>query len=94
MSTLTLIRATSFCSSHHIADTYIYTLRDYGFIEIIEEENEVFLKPDELPKLEKILRFNRELDINLEGIEVVLQLLDRIEQLQQESQTLKNKLRV
>lgn len=93
MSTVTLIRAATFCKSHQLEDTYIYTLRDYGFIEIVEEENEVFLKPEELPKLEKIVQFNRDLDINLEGVEVVLQLLDRIEGLQRETRILKNRLR-
>ncbi len=94
MSTVTLIRAATFCSSHQIEDNYIYTLRDYGFIEVIEEKEDIFLKPEELPKLEKIVRFNRDLDINLEGVEVVLQLLERIEGLQRETQSLQNKLKM
>lgn len=93
MSTVTLIRAATFCSSHQIEDTYIYTLRDHGFIEVVEEDNELFLKSEELPKLEKIVQFNRNLDINLEGVEVVLQLLDRIEGLQRETRVLRNRLR-
>ena len=57
----------------------MYLLRDHGFINLIEERESVFIKPDELPKLEQIVRFNRDLEINLEGIEVIFNLLERVE---------------
>lgn len=94
MNTKELILAETFCSSHEIAFTYICTLRDHGFIELIEEQEKVFIKPDELPKLEQIVRFNRDLEINLEGIEVIFNLLQRIEGLQEEKRHLKNTIGV
>lgn len=93
MKTEKLILAEAFCSSHEIEFTYIYALRDHGLIELVEEQETIFLKPDELPKLEKIVRFNRDLEINLEGIEVIINLLDRIETLQEETRHLNNKMR-
>lgn len=92
MKTEELILAEAFCSSHEIEFTYIYALRDHGLIELVEEREAVFIKPDELPKLEKIVRFNRDLEINLEGIEVIINLLDRIESLQEETRHLNNRM--
>ncbi|MGB3776272.1 MAG: chaperone modulator CbpM [Leeuwenhoekiella sp.] len=94
MKTESMILAESFCKSHAIEVTYIYALRDHGFIELVEEQETVFLKTEELPKLEQIVRFNRELEINLEGIEVIIHLLNRIENLQEETRHLKNTLSV
>jgi hypothetical protein len=49
---------------------------------------------EELSKAEKIVRLYKDLDINLEGIEVINQLLYRIEILQGEIISLKNRLRL
>jgi hypothetical protein len=94
MKTEELILAEAFCRSHEIEFTYIYALRDHGLIQLVEEQEAVFIKPDELPKLEKIMRFNRDLEINLEGIEVIINLLNRIEILQEETRYLKNTINV
>ena len=47
---------------------------------------------EELPRLERIVRLHDELDINLEGIDVINYLLQRIEEMRQEIITLKNQL--
>ncbi|WP_051907846.1 chaperone modulator CbpM [Flavimarina sp. Hel_I_48] len=94
MKTEALILAETFCSSHEIEFTYIYTLRDHGFIDLIEEQETVFIKPEELPKLEQIMRFNRDLHINLEGIDVIMNLLNKIQGLQEEKRTLKNRVNI
>lgn len=89
MNTNELILAKNFCTSHGLEFTFMYTLQDFGFIELIEEQENIFIKPEQLPRLEQIVRFNRDLEINLEGIEVIMQLLSRIENLQQETRQLK-----
>lgn len=94
MSTGELILAKNFCTGHGLEITYVYKLQEFGFIELIEEQEDIFIKPEELPRLEKIVRFNRELEINLEGIEVIMQLLHRVEELQKETAALKNKMQL
>jgi len=59
-------------------------------ISIIEETK--FIEADQLRELERMVRFYYELNINLEGIETITHLLQRIDTLQQELITLKNKL--
>ncbi|MFZ0282862.1 MAG: chaperone modulator CbpM, partial [Bacteroidales bacterium] len=59
---------------------------------IIEES--LFIDVDQLQQLEKIVHFYYELDINLEGIETINHLLQRISTLQDEIIMLKNRLRL
>jgi hypothetical protein len=93
MKTENLIPAIEFCTSHDIEFSFIYSLQETDLIELIIIEETIFLNPAELPKLEQILRLHRELEINLEGIDVIINLLDRVEQIQYEMNVLKNKLR-
>ncbi len=89
-----LIPAIEFCTSHQIEFSFINSLHEYGLIEIIEVRQTAFLHPKELPKLEQILLFNKELEINLEGVEVIIRLLERVNQIQNEMTVLKNRLRL
>ncbi|RMB59130.1 MerR family transcriptional regulator [Dokdonia sinensis] len=88
MST-TYIKITDFCGSHGIETTYVERLQDYGLISLHDRE---FIQHEELPRVEKIIRLNREMDINFEGIDVILNLLERIEKLDTDVQKLRNRL--
>jgi len=80
-----------FCASHQVEISFIHSLEEQGLIETIRVNENVCVHGDELSKLEQILRFH-ELDINPEGIEVIMNLLHRIEELQHEVTGLRNKL--
>jgi hypothetical protein len=89
-----LIAVSEFCASHQIAVTFIEDLAQHGLIEIATTEAQPAIPYTQLPSLEKMVRLHYELDINLEGIETILHLLDRIEALQQEMRDLQKKIRV
>jgi len=91
MSTKTLIAITDFCSSHNIEHTYITTLEEYGFVTL---ENGSFIPHQELPRVEKVIRLNREMNINFEGIDVILNLLEKLDHLSAERQQLVRRLRL
>ncbi|MEP6676034.1 MAG: chaperone modulator CbpM [Ferruginibacter sp.] len=88
-----LIPADEFCANHQIAISFISSLHDSGLINIISIEERTFIPTEELSQLEKIIRLHFEMDINVEGIETIIHLLDQMQQLQQEMNSLKNKLR-
>lgn len=94
MTNENLIPAEEFCTNHRVEFSFINSLYEFGLIEIITIRQTAFLNPEELPKLEQILLFNKELEINLEGIEVIIRLLERVDQIQNEMTILKNKLRL
>ena len=94
MQTKYLIAIDDFCANHKIDISFISSLQQTGLIEITTIEDSVFIAADQLLELEKYVRFYYELDINLEGIETVTYLLQKINNLQNEIKTLNNKLRL
>jgi hypothetical protein len=63
-------------------------------IEITTIKETGFIDAGQLQQLEKFIRLYYELDINLEGIETITHLLQRIKSLQDEIITLKNRIRL
>lgn len=94
METAYLISLEEFCASHDIEISFITSLKESGLIEITTIDEAVFIEADRLQQLEKFVRLYYELDINLEGIETINYLLQRISSMQDEITTLRNKLRI
>ena len=94
MQTEYLVAVEEFCANHNIEISFISSLQKSGLIEVITVKEAIFIREDQLPTLEKIVRFYYELDINLEGIETINHLLERIQSLKGENIALKNRLRL
>jgi hypothetical protein len=69
-------------------------LRDYGLIDVISNEGNEFLSADKLNQLEKIVRLHYDLDVNVEGIDVILHLLQQLENAEHEMHKLKSQLKL
>ena len=87
-----LIPVKDFCIHHNIEYSFISSLEDSGLISITSVKRSSFIHVDEIHKLEKFVRLHYDLEINLEGIETINYLLERIEKMQKEIVNLKNKL--
>ncbi|MBF7090230.1 chaperone modulator CbpM [Flavobacterium sp. ALJ2] len=94
MNSKNLIQIKQFCLYHEIEDTFISNLNNYGLIEIIILEEEKYLQPEQLPSIEKMIRLHYDLKINLEGIDAISHLLNKIEVLQKNLTATQNKLRL
>jgi hypothetical protein len=94
MNKINLIPANEFCASHDIEISFIDSLQEAGLIEITTIEETEYIQESQLTELEKIVRLYFELDINLEGIDTVFHLLQRIKDMQDEITFLKNRLRL
>lgn len=89
-----MIPANEFCASHNIEITFINSLQEAGLIEITTISETEYIHESQLNELEKIVRLYYEMDINLEGIETVIHLLQKINDMQEEITLLKNRLRL
>jgi chaperone modulatory protein CbpM len=89
-----LIPASEFCASHNIEVSFIHSLQETGLMEITTIEETVYLQASQLQELERIVHLYFELDINLEGIETINHLLQRINYMQDEIISLRNRLRL
>lgn len=93
MEQFNYITVKDFCFSHGISTQFMFELHEFGLIEVITKGNVEYILYEELPNVEKILRLHADLNINLEGIAVIRELLDRIELMHEENISLRNKLR-
>jgi hypothetical protein len=94
MQTEYLVAVDEFCASHNIEISFIGSLQQNGLIEITTIGQTGFIDAGQLPQVEKFIRFYYELDINLEGIETISHMLDRIRSMQNEIISLRNRLRL
>jgi len=85
----TLIKILDICQSHQIELQFVRNLSKSGLIEVISQDEEEFVKEDELKSLEQFATWHYELEINLQGIEVAQHLLYKIEKLQEEIKQLR-----
>jgi hypothetical protein len=92
MDSKNLVAVDEFCTSHEIEISFISSLRESGLIEITTISEGDFIETVQLKQLEKFMRLYYELDINLEGIETINYLLQRMNSLQDEIRALRNKL--
>jgi len=89
-----LVPAQEFCSHHQVEMNFIYSLREYGLIEVISNEGNDYLSLDRLKELERIVRLHYDLNVNVEGIDVILHLLNQLEAAQHETHELRNQLKL
>ena len=92
MSNENLISADEFCIRYNAELSFITALHEYGLIEVTTIEENYFIDTNQLQKLEQYTRWHYDLDINLEGIEVIDHLLERVKNLQNEINLLQNRL--
>ena len=93
METTDMIVLDEFCNSHQVEVSFVRTLEEHGLIETIIINETLYIQENELSKLEQIVRLHQELNINSEGVDAIINLLKRIENMQNEITVLRNKLR-
>lgn len=94
MTDSNLILIEQICRHYEIEPDFIVSLNSYGLIEIIELEQNKYLKLQEITMIEKMIRMHYDLQINIEGIDAISHLLNKIENLQFELQAVQNRLRI
>ena len=89
-----LIPASELRVHYNIEVSFLQALQEYELVPVTVINEAIFIDADHLPDVEKIIHLHQELDINLEGIDAILQLLKRLETTQEELQALRNRLRL
>ena len=87
-----LIPTEDFCMYNNIEYSFIHSLEDSGLISVTSVERTTYISADDLQKLEKFARLHYDLDINIEGIETIHYLLEKIQEMQKEILNLKNSI--
>lgn len=89
-----LIIVSEYCRICHIDPSFLFMLEKGGLIEIDTVEGERYLPVSQLFDVERYTRMYYELSINVEGIDAIHHLLERMKSMQSEISHLKSKLRL
>lgn len=81
-----------FCHHHDIELSFINSIEESGLVECIIINDKKYIHHNQLQEVEKMIRLHQDLEINISGLEAIVQLLQRIEQMQFEISSLRNKL--
>ena len=81
-----------FCTQHGVDISFINGLQDFGLLEIIKVNETDCIPINQLAEAERLVRLYGDLEINLEGIDVVINLLSRINEMRTEVQLLRTRL--
>ncbi len=94
MSPETYIPIQKLCTYYKVETSFFQGLNDYGLIEITTIEKLPCVHQNYIKNLDSIVRLHQDLHINFEGIDTVMNLLEKIQELQDELVSAKNRLRI
>jgi len=89
-----LILVEEFCNKNNVAFSFISSLQQVGLVEITSVDQSYYISQSDLKRLEQLIRLHYDLQINLEGIDAITHLLNRIQNLQTELAAARNRLRL
>lgn len=87
-----LILISEVCKHYRLERSFFDVLDQNDLLEPVYYENDYFIEIEYLPRLEKIIRFQQDLNVNPAGIAVIFELLEKVDRLQYENQRLRNRL--
>lgn len=94
MKTDKFLLITEICQYYHIETDFFEEIEYHQLLDVHQISGQKFIHQKQLNRLEKILRLHDELDLNLQGIDVVFGMMDRIEKLERELRQTKSKLSI
>ena len=82
------------CELYKIEMSFFSSLNEIGLIQITSIEESNYIHQDKINDIEKMIRMHRDLEINIEGIDIAFNLLQKIDELENELNTIKNRLKI
>jgi len=82
------------CKLYELEITFFDEIQEVGLIEVTTYNEQLCISQERLSDFDRLIRIHRDLHINLEGIDVVFNLLKKVDRLNNELTAVKNKLRL
>ncbi len=92
MNNKDLIPISQFCKIYEIEFSFINSLNDFGLIEIVYIDKDKFIELEKIQQLERIIRLHDDLGVNFEGIDIITNLMHKIDILQNKLNSIENQL--
>lgn len=87
-----LIIIREYCQKTRIEPSFFLLLEESGLLDVSEQDNEKYFPASQLQDLERYARLYYDLSINIEGIDVINHLLNKMERMREEISELRNRL--
>ena len=87
------VPAELFCNMYSINVAVVESWQKMGLVDLIEYEEKPYIPNDQLHKLEQLLRLHFDLNIQLEDVDVVYNLIEKVKLLQKENLILRKILK-
>lgn len=87
-----LIAAKEYCTNYNLEFSFISWLHEHELLQVTIIEEEPYFPDYQLKELEHYITLHHDLEINLEGIEAITHLMDRVNIMQAELKILRNKV--
>ena len=81
------------CIHYNIPISFVKALSEFELVEIMTIREIQYISTTQIRNIEKMIRWHYELHINMEGLDVVNNLLKQVESLQEEIISLDNRLK-
>lgn len=94
MNTKDLIPIAQFCEIYEIEFSFINSLNDFGLVELTYINKNEFIALEKIQDIEKIIRLHNDLGVNFEGIDIITNLMQKIDTLQKRLNTIENQLNI
>lgn len=89
-----LIIISEYCSRSQVDPEFLFSLEEVGLIDFMKRDDDLYVYASQLSDLDRYVRWHYELSINAEGIDVVQNLMNRIDGMQREIARLKEVVRL
>ena len=93
MASIKYITIEEFADFHQVTITLVREFAEFGLIEISQIETKPCIVTKNLDKCESVIRLHRDLSVNKEGIEIILDMRERHTEMQKELMLLKHKIK-
>lgn len=88
----TLITISDYCLNYDIEPEFLVSLEDFGIVVFKIVDAQKYIHIEQFSELEKYIHLHYDLHINIEGIDAIRHLLNRVEDMKQEIVLLKSRL--
>lgn len=89
-----LILVSYYCQQTNTSIAYVESLEEYGLIQTLSIAEDNYVHSEDIAEIERVNRLQEELGINLEGIDALNHLLQKVNHLEKQLKITKERLRI
>ncbi|MCB9201911.1 MAG: MerR family transcriptional regulator [Flavobacteriales bacterium] len=94
MESKELINIKSIILYHKVDEDFISQVESFQLIDIIIKDTDKYIHTKQLPVLERVIRLHYELKVNMEGIDVIGNMMDKMEDMKERIRKLECRLKL